>query len=30
MRGGWFNGGRGEAEFLDGELYAVIRSDLAS
>jgi ribosomal-protein-alanine N-acetyltransferase len=29
MRGGWFNGGRGETEFLDGELYAITRQDLS-
>jgi RimJ/RimL family protein N-acetyltransferase len=29
MRGGWFNGGRGQAEYMDGELYAITRGDLA-
>jgi [ribosomal protein S5]-alanine N-acetyltransferase len=28
MRGGWFNGGRGEAQYIDGELYAITRQDL--
>jgi RimJ/RimL family protein N-acetyltransferase len=30
MRGGWFNGGRGQADYLDGELYAITRGDLAA
>lgn len=29
MRGGWFNGGRGQPEYIDGELYAITRGDIS-